>query len=521
MKRWFAILKIPFFFGILAILWLGTENILQHPKSSEWNLMGLESIRNNPNYYDVIISGTSMAVTNISAEELYLKYGIASVSIGEPEQMTFLSYYSLAEALKYQSPKVVLFDIKSLFYSEEVQAEHIKSGEEYHVHYTLDSIKDIKIKYDAVKQVQKLHPTSTIWSYFSKMYQNHANWEEIEKVNFLFEKSEDIILGSKSLIGIKENIGNDKPLIWSENTGEKETIPNINLDYLKKMVELCESQNVKLVLINSAGSRYWTWERYNVIVDLANKFHLEYLDLPVNEEKIGFNWKTDSYDEGHYNVVGAKKWTDFIGEYLKQNYNFPDRRTDEVYEEYESNKEKYEDILTTMEQKIDLSKALNLNQYLDTLFNLEKEGIVIFVSIKDDANSNFSKYVQNLLSSIGFNIVLDEDGDSYIGVLEDGKIVVEKENTVGCQASGTIGNGDKFEIVSGGTTSELAASILINGTEELQGGCGINIVVYNKKTSTIISSVYFDTNAEENPITSRVKDGVKQSEIDINMWKEE
>ena len=287
------------------------------------------------------------------------------------------------------------------------------------------------------------------------------------------------------------------------------------------MVELCESQNVKLVLINSAGSRYWTWERYNVIVDLANKFHLEYLDLPVNEEKIGFNWKTDSYDEGHYNVVGAKKWTDFIGEYLKQNYNFPDRRTDEVYEEYESNKEKYEDILTTMEQKIDLSKALNLNQYLDTLFNLEKEGIVIFVSIKDDANSNFSKYVQNLLSSIGFNIVLDEDGDSYIGVLEDGKIVVEKENTVGCQASGTIGNGDKFEIVSGGTTSELAASILINGTEELQGGCGINIVVYNKKTSTIISSVYFDTNAEENPITSRVKDGVKQSEIDINMWKEE
>ena len=91
-----------------------------------------------PDYYDVLISGTSLAVTNVSVEKLYLKYGISSISIGEPEQLVFLSYYSLEEALKYQNPKVVLFDVQALLYLDERKRDLLNMNEDYAVLYTLD-----------------------------------------------------------------------------------------------------------------------------------------------------------------------------------------------------------------------------------------------------------------------------------------------------------------------------------------------------------------------------------------------
>ena len=77
---------------ILITIWRKSESILQRPIDPDWNTKGLEQIRSKENFYDVIISGTSMSITNINAEELYLNYGIASSTIGEPEQIAFLSF---------------------------------------------------------------------------------------------------------------------------------------------------------------------------------------------------------------------------------------------------------------------------------------------------------------------------------------------------------------------------------------------------------------------------------------------
>ena len=88
-------LKIIIFLSGLGMIWFTMGNILQKPKNMEWNMKGMEKAIANPQYYDVLFSGTSMTILNISAEELYLQYGIASVTLGEPEQTTYLSYYTV------------------------------------------------------------------------------------------------------------------------------------------------------------------------------------------------------------------------------------------------------------------------------------------------------------------------------------------------------------------------------------------------------------------------------------------
>ena len=175
------LIKSILFGGIFLMIWCGTENILQKPANIDWNMKGIDRVRENPEYYDVLFTGTSMAIFNISVEQLYLKYGITSMTLGEPEQMTFLSYYTVEEALKYQKPKAVLFDVKSLFYSEERQKEMIEENEDYYIHYTVDKLKNLKTKYDVVTQVKELHSSTKYIDYFSTMYHNHANWEETSK----------------------------------------------------------------------------------------------------------------------------------------------------------------------------------------------------------------------------------------------------------------------------------------------------------------------------------------------------
>lgn len=513
-------LKIAIFFCILFISWRMAENILQFPKDPNWNLQGMESVRNKPDYYDVLISGTSMAITNVSVEELYLKYGIVGRSIGEPEQLAFLSYYSLEEALKYQKPKVVLFDVQSILYTDERQIDLINMNEDYAGHYTLDDIKNLKIKYEAVEQLRELHENSTYWDYFSTMYHNHGNWQNITNENFRVVQGSDIMLGSRNITSILENVSNDDYKYLEDNTFEKIEISELNKIYIKKMKELCKKNNCDLILIRGYGSKNWSWGEYNAISELSEQFGLDYLDLALCEKEIGFDWQTDSSDGKHHNVIGTKKWTDYLGDYLLSKYDFVDRRGDDTYQEFESEREGYENLIVAMNQKIELSSAINLNQYLDTLLNLEKEGNSIFISVSDEASYSLTDSAQSVLNAIGFKLkLIDKYRYSYYAVMDDGKVIEEACDNAGCETESELNNGTKYKIASGGYDSELTASITINGEEQIQGGRGINIVVYNKKCEQVISSVFFDTCGEENPQTTRIKNvDIIQYEKEINKW---
>lgn len=471
-------------------------------------------------YYDLIYVGTSMVITNISAEEIYLNYGIPSISIGEPLQMTFLSYYSLEEALKFQNPKVVIYDTQALFYTEEIQELNIDQDEAFYIHTTLDNLDNLKTKYEAVKQVKSFHPSSTYLEYFSKMYYNHAKWKNISKDNFVSLQNKDIIMGSRSLLGILENTTNDDVNRINMDDNKRTEIPEVNKEYLYKIKNLCDKNDVQLILVRSCGKKFWYMDQYNAIEELAREMNVDFLDLAIYEEQIGFDWRTDSYDGTHHNVSGTKKWSDFLGEYLINNYDFNDRRGDKKYQEFEDARIKYEDALSVINQKINLINATNFYKYLDTLYNIEKDGNTIFISISDDASTNLTDWDQNQLNAIGFNVNLKgKYGSSYYGVLDDGKIVVEECGEKSCEAEGKLSNGIPFKIISGGMLSGIKASIIIDGTEQIQGGEGINIVVYNKKKDEVLSSVFFDTFNTVNPTTSRINDtGEIEEESDINFW---
>ena len=151
---------------------------------------------------------------------------------------------------------------------------------------------------------------------------------------------------------------------------------------------------------------------------------------------------------------------------------------------------------------------------------MEKEDLSIILAVNDDAASNISDFTITQLQSLGLKKSLrNKWQNSYIAVWEDGKLKCEKIGTKEIEYSDTFMNGLSYSVRSGGLKSEKTASIIIDNSERIQGGRGLNIVVYNKFINEVISSVYFDTCKEENPATSRiVEQKISQKETDINQW---
>lgn len=515
-----ALCKIIMFLMCGIAMYSVVNKTLQRAKDEQWDTGGIERIYKNQ--YDFIFAGTSKVICNINVEDLYLKYGMASVTVGEPSQPIYLTYYTLENALKKQTPKAVLLDVSALFYSLEKIKSEMQEDEYHYVHFSIDEIKDYRIKYQALLQAKELDEELDMWNYIIPIYYNHSNWENISKSNFVRTSGKYVMNGNLLLTNIDET-WKDWTVIQNDNTVGTEIIEKINLKYLEKIVELCRTNNTELVLIQgSANISDDSLDRYNVVQNLARQYDLEYIDLNDHNDEIGINWATDGADMNHLNIVGSQKWTDYIGTYLSEKYEYTDYRTTDEQIELKQNAEKYEKLLDVMNDKIALLRAINLNQYVDVLYNLNKEENVIFISVYDDASINFTDNVKRILSNIGFNIDIKGKYQwSYYGVLENGKLVVERTSRFGIEKEGQLDNQKSYIISSGGALSDKNSSIIIDGIEYGQCGRGINVVVYNKEYDEILSSVYFDTYATENPSTARIVDGIKQLEKEINLWENE
>ena len=68
---------------------------------------------------DVLVLGTSHAGMNVSTKTMWDEYGIAGYRYWGSIQPIWNTYYYLLDALKYQSPKVVLMDAHSLTFQQE------------------------------------------------------------------------------------------------------------------------------------------------------------------------------------------------------------------------------------------------------------------------------------------------------------------------------------------------------------------------------------------------------------------
>ncbi len=246
---------------------------------------------------DAVVIGDSLIYSGISPMEIWHNFGITVFDLAKSAELISSSYKNFEMAIKSQHPKLIFFEGNVLY------------------------------------RESKNKPWFYVWEELYKTYfpitKYHNNWKK-----YLFTNLNDSMNYSKINIykGFKY-ITKSKPGKKLDYMKEKEKIevPKENQEYFHKIYELCQKNNVKLVLISTPNMKSWNYGKYLGTKDLALKYNLEYIDLNINNP-LNIDWKTESRDAGsHLNYKGALKLSQFIGKYLKETNLFTDKREDSNY----------------------------------------------------------------------------------------------------------------------------------------------------------------------------------------------
>lgn len=278
--------------------------------------------------HDVVFIGDCEVYENISPVTLWQHNGIPAYIRGSAQQLIWQSYYLMEETFRYETPKVMVFNVLSMKY-DTPQSTGDSSQREAYNRMTLDGMKWSSSKWRSIEasMTETERKAGGIWNYLFPLLRYHDRWSELsgDDVKYLF--SRDIVSDNGYLmqVGVKP-VGDPYPKKPLADYRFSDTC----YGYLDKMVELCEKNGTQLVLMKAPSlSPVWYDEWEEQIQEYAKKHGLLYLNFLTCQEEIGLDWNTDTYDRGlHLNVYGTEKLSAYLGDILQQRCNLPDRRSE-------------------------------------------------------------------------------------------------------------------------------------------------------------------------------------------------
>lgn len=303
---------------VSAVLILAAVQRLLQPKYMSDVVEGnLVADYYNTNYaHDVLFVGDCECYENFSPVTLWEEYGIPSYIRGSAQQLIWQSYYLLEDALRYETPKVVIFNVLSMKY-----------GKPQNEAYNRMSIEGMRWSSSKVNNIRaSMTEEESFLSYVFPILRYHSRWSEISSDDFrYFFGAEPNFFGGYYLradVKPAENVPVGRPLV-------DYTFADTCWDYLDKMRTLCQESGIQLLLIKAPSlNPYWYDEWEQQIVDYAEKYQLPYLNFlkePILSET-GIDFYHDTYDGGlHMNVYGAEKLSHWLGQYLTDNYQMVNR----------------------------------------------------------------------------------------------------------------------------------------------------------------------------------------------------
>lgn len=287
------------------------------------------------NSIDVLFLGDSTMLNAVSPMELWNKYGIVSYNHSVSSVRTYGTYYLLKDALKTQTPKLVVIDSDTMFYKYKFNEPHQRAH--------IDHIKNPYIKFELINDknypfsfMDKLSTYFPLFRYHSRF--SEFKFKDLKKIN---KKYYSITKGFVMASSVKPSMDADT---YMNDYNDKIKFENNSYEYLEKIYEYCQEKNIPLMIMQLPNSRDWGKTQNKLIQEYADKRNIKFLDF--NTFDFGFNWEEDTKDGGsHLNVLGALKLNEYLAEYLKNNFDLPDHRQEKIYSNWYDDFKLYEEEL--------------------------------------------------------------------------------------------------------------------------------------------------------------------------------
>ena len=272
--------------------------------------------------HDVVFVGDCEVYANFTPMEMYREAGIKAYVRGTSQQLVWQSYYILEETFRYESPKVVVFNVNAMRYSQPVK-------EEYH-RLTIDEMRWSAQKVGIIQA--SMTEEENFLSYVFPILRYHSRITQLtgEDITYLFDDEQ---------ITWQGHLVNDqvKPLgrLPSKKALADYSFGDICWDYLEKMRLLCEENGAELILIKAPSVYPYWYDEYDAqIEEYAAKHGLSFYNFLDHVDQIGIDYQVDTYDAGlHMNLSGATKLSAYFAKILSREHNVLDHRGDAAFDE--------------------------------------------------------------------------------------------------------------------------------------------------------------------------------------------
>lgn len=310
---------------VVAVLLVGSLYVTQRllvPKYQTGIVEGsmIEEYYKDESDHEVLFVGDCEVYENFSTITLWENYGITSYIRGSAQQLTWQSYYLLEDTLRYEKPKVVVFNVLALKYNE-------PQSEAYN-RMSIDGMRWSSAKIDNIKA--SMTDEESFIDYVFPLLRYHSRWSELTEDDFTHIFSKDLVThnGYYMRVDVKPQTEFPDPTPLTDYT-----LGDTAMEYLQKMVDLCQEEGIELVLIKAPTEwPHWYTEWDEQVQEFAAENEVEYINFIPLQEEIGLDMSVDTYDAGlHLNTSGAEKMADYFGAWLVENYDLTDYRDNKEY----------------------------------------------------------------------------------------------------------------------------------------------------------------------------------------------
>lgn len=434
------------------------------------------------NTIDVLCLGSSHTYTNINPAVLWDEYGIASYDLAGSNQPFWNSYYYFKEALKYQTPELVVLDVYRAIETQDYQDDARTAMNTFGLRYSKDWLENLKVS---------LFPTETYVDYLLRYPIYHSRYQELKERDFKPYNGDANRENYKgfNLNCISTTVFGEFPDV--SGVTEVGEMTEKTEEYLEKIIELAQENDIPLLLVNAPyiGGVAEDKKIYNQVELIAEMYGVEFIDFNEYYMEIGLDLENDFAEASHLNYYGNEKYTRYLGERIVKNYEVSDRRGNAKYDSWEANARFYEQHAAN----VDLAKTKKKKEYFRKLFS-RSDRYTICINVSGDCSGD-EKKISKILKEYGMNM---EENSTW--VFKGGELIYT------LPVNGDIEEDDFFyedlgkkslSVVTEMQYSEVIGSypyktITLEGTRGDAVERGINLLVYDNEFQTVVDNVGLD-----------------------------
>lgn len=365
-----TIIRIVCFFLLLGSVLYGVNKVFK-VKYADGIYSMTKFYELDKNSVDVLLLGSSHCFENFNTGTLWDEFGMASYILGGSFQPLWNTYYYLKEALKTQTPKVIVLE----GYMTKMEDEYMDDSRIIKNNYGM------RMSLDKLKSIRESVPKERLSEFMLGYEQYHTRYTELSAGDFMANQRYTLYDDWK---GLGLNMATT-PLetIDVSSIEERRELEAKTEKYYRMIIELAQSHDIPIVVVVSpyAGITEERMMQFNRAYDIAGEYGVPFINYNLSISDMGLDFLTDAADPAHLNYKGNQKFTAYFGKWLDNQYDIPDRRGQKKYESWQRN--------------ADYIREMISNQLVTENFNLSNMAIRlcddsywVIVSVDRGYNSN-------------------------------------------------------------------------------------------------------------------------------------